>query len=155
MRSIWLDDFPYTTQCLVIEKVLNTSAVARMTQFCVFSTALWLGQGESILTRTQQTDDIDMICCKMFPINAITCSQVGPMSLEWPVVPPGWVLTLVFHRRGKIQMTSHLEYERACWIPVFFTVFQGKETQLLRSAYQEQRHHLFSGNSWEGSISPC
>ena len=31
LRSIWLDAGPYTTQCLVIGKVLNTSAVARTT----------------------------------------------------------------------------------------------------------------------------
>ena len=31
LRSNRFDAFPYTTQCLVIEKVLSTSAVARMT----------------------------------------------------------------------------------------------------------------------------
>ena len=30
LRSIWLDAWPYKTQCLVKEKALNTNAVARM-----------------------------------------------------------------------------------------------------------------------------
>ena len=48
----------------------------------------------------------------------------------------------------------YLEYEKAYWIPVYFTLFQGKETLILLPASQEQRHHLSSRNSWEGRISP-
>ena len=56
---------------------------------CLFSTSLWLGQGQSILTQSQQTNDIDMTCYKTLPTKSLTCLQVGPMSLEWPVAPPG------------------------------------------------------------------
>ena len=37
--------------------------------------------------RIQPAKDIDLTCCKTLPIKATTCSQVGPMSLEWPVDP--------------------------------------------------------------------
>ena len=57
----------------------------------LFHTALWLGQCQSVLTQTQQPDDFDMVCCKMLPIDSVICSQVGPMSLEWPVAPLGGV----------------------------------------------------------------
>ena len=56
---------------------------------CLFFTALWLGQGQSILTQVQQTNDIDMTCYKTLPTKSVTCLQVGPMSLEWPVAPLG------------------------------------------------------------------
>ena len=43
--------------------------------------------------------------------------------------------------------------QEGSWISVFFTNFQGKETQPLHSTYQEQRHRLPSRNSWEGRVS--
>ena len=49
---------------------------------CLFFTALWLGQGQSILTQVQQTNDIDMTCYKTLPTKSATCLQVGPMSLH-------------------------------------------------------------------------
>ena len=58
---------------------------------CLLFTAQWLGQGQSILTQTQRTDDIDMGCYKTLPTKSLTCFQVGPMSLEWLVAPPGGV----------------------------------------------------------------
>ena len=48
---------------------------------CLFCTALWLGQCQTILTQTQQSDDIDMACCRILPIDPITCSHVRPRSL--------------------------------------------------------------------------
>ena len=30
-----------------------------------------------------------MVCYKIHPFGSITCSQVGPMSVEWPVAPTG------------------------------------------------------------------
>ena len=38
--------------------------------------------------QVQQTDDIDVTCYKTLPTKSVTCSQVGPMSLEWPVALP-------------------------------------------------------------------
>ena len=61
----------------------------RDTLSCLLYTALRLGQCQSIVTQTQQPDDIDVACCRILQINSITCSQVGPMSLEWPAAPPG------------------------------------------------------------------
>ena len=52
---------------------------------CLFFTALWLRQSQSILTQVQQTNDIDVTCYKTLPTKAVTCLHVGPMSLEWPV----------------------------------------------------------------------
>ena len=40
-----------------------------------------------IVQETQPAKDIDLTCFKTFPIEATTCLQVGPMSLEWPVDP--------------------------------------------------------------------
>ena len=37
--------------------------------------------------RPKSAKVIDMTCSKMFPIKATTCSQVGPMSLDWLVDP--------------------------------------------------------------------
>ena len=45
--------------------------------------------GQSALTQVQQTNDIDMICYKTLPTKSVTCLQVGPMFLEWPVAPRG------------------------------------------------------------------
>ena len=55
---------------------------------CLFCSSLWLGCNQSILVQeTQPAKDIDLTCFKTFPIEATTCLQVGPMSLEWPVDP--------------------------------------------------------------------
>ena len=35
--------------------------------------------------KTHSAKDIDLICFKTFPIIAVTCLQVGPMSLDWLV----------------------------------------------------------------------
>ena len=56
---------------------------------------------------------------------------------------PDWIGTRV----SIFLMTAlmrHFEYERAYWIPCFSTTFQGRKTQLLHSACQEQRRHLSS-----------
>ena len=39
---------------------------------CFFFTALWLGQGQAILTQIQQTDDVDMTCCNTLPTKSVT-----------------------------------------------------------------------------------
>ena len=55
---------------------------------CLFFTALWLQSNQSILVQeTQSAKDIDLTCFKTFPMQAATCLQVGPMSLDWPVDP--------------------------------------------------------------------
>ena len=54
----------------------------------LFFTALWSRQSQSVLMQVQQTDDIDVTCCKTLPTKSVTCLQVGPMSLEWPVALP-------------------------------------------------------------------
>ena len=56
---------------------------------CLFYAALWLGQCKSTVTLEKQPESIGMACCRTLPINSMTCSHVGPMSLEWPAVPPG------------------------------------------------------------------
>ena len=51
-------------------------------------TALWLRCNQSRLVQeTQSVKDIDLICFKTFPIKAVSCLQVGPMSLDWLVDP--------------------------------------------------------------------
>ena len=50
------------------------------TLYCLFCTALWLGQGQSVLKQIQQTNDIDMTCCKILPTKSVTCLQVGPVA---------------------------------------------------------------------------
>ena len=58
------------------------------TMSCLFFTALWLQQSQSILMQEiQPAKDIDLTCFKTFPIKATTCLQVRPMSLDWPVDP--------------------------------------------------------------------
>ena len=57
--------------------------------YLLFS-ALWLrcNQSKSFLVQeTQSAKDLDLTCFKTFPITAVTCLQVGPMSLDWPVDP--------------------------------------------------------------------
>ena len=55
---------------------------------CLFFSALWLHQSQSLLVQEiRSAKDIDLTCFKTFPIKAATCLQVGPMSLEWPVDP--------------------------------------------------------------------
>ena len=55
---------------------------------CLFFTALWPRQSQSILVREiQRAKDIDLTCFKAFPIKATTCLQVELTSLEWPVDP--------------------------------------------------------------------
>ena len=53
---------------------------------CLFFTALWLQQSQSKLVQEiQPAKDIDLTCYETLPIKSITCLQVGPMFLEWPV----------------------------------------------------------------------
>ena len=55
---------------------------------CLLFTALWLQQSQSLLVQEiQPAKDIDLTCYKTLPIKYITCLQVGPMFLEWPVDP--------------------------------------------------------------------
>ena len=56
---------------------------------CHFHTAQWLGKCQSILTQTQHSSESDMACYRIFHVNFLTCSEVGPMSLEWPLAPQG------------------------------------------------------------------
>ena len=55
---------------------------------CLLFSALWLRCNQSILVQeTQSAKDLDLTCFKTFPITAVTCLQVGPMSLDWLVDP--------------------------------------------------------------------
>ena len=47
-----------------------------------FSGAIYMVQ------EIQLAKDIDLTCRKTLPTKAITCLQVGPMSLEWPIALP-------------------------------------------------------------------
>ena len=53
---------------------------------CLLLYELWLRCNQSILVQeTQSAKLFDLTCFKTFPITAVTCSQVGPMSLDSPV----------------------------------------------------------------------
>ena len=55
---------------------------------CLLFSALWLRCNYSILVQeTQSAKDLVLTCFTTFPFNAVTCLQVGPMSLDWPVDP--------------------------------------------------------------------
>ena len=79
--------FQDTTPCSG-EDLLYECGRLRNTLSCLFFTALRLRQSQSILTQVQQTNDIDLTCYKTLPTKSVTCLQVRPMSLEWPVAPP-------------------------------------------------------------------
>ena len=49
---------------------------------CLFVTALWLRQSQSILLQVQQANDIAWTCFKTLPIESVTCLQVVLVSLE-------------------------------------------------------------------------
>ena len=55
---------------------------------CLFFTPPWLRQSQSILTHVQQTNIIDLTCCKTLPTKAVTCLLVEPMPLLLPEAPP-------------------------------------------------------------------
>ena len=55
---------------------------------CLLFSALWLRCNQSLFVQeTQSAKDFDLACFKTFPITAVTCLQVGPMSLDWLVDP--------------------------------------------------------------------
>ena len=55
---------------------------------CFFFSALWLQRSQFILVQEiQSPKDINLTCLKTFPINATSCLQSGPISLDWPVDP--------------------------------------------------------------------
>ena len=55
---------------------------------CLLFSALWLPCNQSVLVQeTQSAKNLDLTCFKTFPFTAVTCVQVGPMSLDWPVDP--------------------------------------------------------------------
>ena len=55
--------------------------------FCYFHPAIWLGKCQSILTQAQHSNEIDMVCYRIFPSVSWACSEEGPMSLGWPHAP--------------------------------------------------------------------
>ena len=84
----------YLRRCLTQHHQVPCYRETTYTQFCrphdtlscLFHAAIWLGRCQS---KTQQSNEPDMVCYKIPPLGSITCSQVGPMSLEWPVAPTG------------------------------------------------------------------
>ena len=55
---------------------------------CLFFTTLLIQRSQSILVQENQpVKDIDLTCFQTFPIKATTCSQVGPVSLDWLLYP--------------------------------------------------------------------
>ena len=55
---------------------------------CLLFLALWLRCSQSLVVQqTPSAKDLDLTCFTTFPFNAVTCLQVGPMSLDWPVDP--------------------------------------------------------------------
>ena len=76
---------------------------------CLFFTALWLGQCKSTVTQIQQPESIHMACYRILPIDSITCSQVAPMSLEWPMVEPGGFDQSSLSRSRENANDEHLE----------------------------------------------
>ena len=52
---------------------------------CYFHTALWLGKCQSVLMQAQHSSESDIACYRIFHVGSLTCSEVGPVSLEWPL----------------------------------------------------------------------
>ena len=89
-RSLWLDAWlPHDSAPRCGEDSQHECSRPHDTFSCFFYTALWLGQCKSTATQMQQLEDIDMAWCRIVPMICFTCSQVGPMSFEWPAAPPG------------------------------------------------------------------
>ena len=85
------------TRCLTVQDATSCPRVDPQyergrpcaTMSCLFFTSLWLQQSQPILMQEiQLAKDIDLTCYKTLPTKAITCLQVGPMSLELPVAQP-------------------------------------------------------------------
>ena len=87
---------------------------------CLFFTAPWLRQSQSILMQeVQQTNDIDLTCYKTLPTKPVTCLQVVFMSLEWPVALPAENLVnpalhppMRIPTRNILRALSHLRWRR-------------------------------------------
>ena len=87
----------YPHRCVTLHHQVPCHRETTCTQYCrpydtlscLFSTAVRLGKCQSILTQTQVSNELDMTCCGISPLGSITCSQVGPVSLEWPVASTG------------------------------------------------------------------
>ena len=47
------------------------------------------GNCQSILTHTQRSNELDMVCRRIPPFGSITCSQVRPIAFGWPLPPAG------------------------------------------------------------------
>ena len=42
-----------------------------------------------MFTQAQHSSEMDMACCRISPFGSLTCSEVGPMSLRWPLASSG------------------------------------------------------------------
>ena len=99
---------------------------------CLFFSALWLRQSQSMLTQVQQTNDIDLTCYKTLPTKSVTCLQVEPMSLEWPVAPSAGsdmtniqktLFQLSHIYVGGAMLFNHLKYNEVVWIGTRVSIF--------------------------------
>ena len=52
---------------------------------CYFHSAIWHGKSQSILTQTQRSSELNMVCHRVTPFCPSTCLPVGPVSLGWPL----------------------------------------------------------------------
>ena len=90
LLSTCTEAYPPAIKSLIVKELLKPNAVRPYdTLSCCFHTALWFGKSQSILTQTQHSSESDMVCYRIFHVDSLTCSEVGPMSLEWPLAPRG------------------------------------------------------------------
>ena len=61
---------------------------------CYFHTAIWIGKCQSILTQAQHSSELGVVCYRAFLFCPSTCLPVGPVSLGWPLAPPGRLVHL-------------------------------------------------------------
>ena len=54
---------------------------SRQYDTCYLNTAIWLGKCRSILTHSQHSSELDMICCRASPFCPSTCLPVGLVLL--------------------------------------------------------------------------
>ena len=97
---------------------------------CLF-TALWLPVNPK---------DTDMTCSKMLPIQAATCLQVGPMSLDWPVEP----FARFDYSRSSLSPEAPCDEQQRGVLPA------STRCRRKQSAVQAPLHVLQRATSWDG-----
>ena len=130
---------------------LKHSAVVHTTLSCYFHTVIWLGKCQSLLTQTQHSSELDTVCYRTSTFGSMTCSQVGAMSLGWPLAPSGGLVQSchsLSQEEANVERpgNAHSKCSETIWpeihVPIFriscfFTTLQGKEAHLSYTTCQE------------------